>query len=176
MTRQEIETYIAIHGNGRQVIDTLKEMNAEGINLATVTESQLTARLNQSILGVLDNGTQYSYESSQSLQPYNQPMYSNPGYSNNINISNQFTATGGRKNSINKHVFVWVCCFLFGCLGVDRFMRGQILLGIFKLLFGWWITLGIWPIVDWIIAMVKAYGNAYGAYDEITFINGGYSQ
>lgn len=93
MTKQEIENYIAVHGNARQVIDTLKAMNAEGVNLATVTESQLTARLNQSMLHDLDYGMQNrSYDSSQSLQPYNQSMYGNPGYPGNINISNQYTA------------------------------------------------------------------------------------
>lgn len=70
--------------------------------------------------------------------------------------------------SINKHVFVWVCNFLFGGLGVDRFIRGQIGLGICKLLFGW-LTLGIWPLVDWIISIVKAYGEAYGNVENISF-------
>lgn len=40
----------------------------------------------------------------------------------------------GEGKSINKHVFVWVGNFLFGGLGVDRFMRGQAGLGVFKLL------------------------------------------
>ena len=65
-------------------------------------------------------------------------------------------------------MFVWVCNFLFGGLGVDRFIRGQIGLGICKLLFGW-LTLGIWPLVDWIISIVKAYGEAYGNVENISF-------
>jgi len=36
----------------------------------------------------------------------------------------------------NKHIFVWVCNFLFGALGVDRFMRGQIGLGILNAVIG----------------------------------------
>ncbi len=69
---------------------------------------------------------------------------------------------------INKHVFVWVGNFLFGGLGVDRFLRGQIGLGLVKLFFGW-LTLGIWPFVDWVISLSKAYGNAYGNVENITF-------
>lgn len=83
----------------------------------------------------------------------------------------------GKTVAINKHIFVWVGAFLFGELGVDRFLRGQIGLGVFKLLLGSWITLGIWPLVDFIIAVVKAYGEAYGKTDNITFdANGNYTR
>lgn len=73
---------------------------------------------------------------------------------------------GGKK--VNKHLFVWIGTFLFGGLGVDRFLRGQVGVGICKILFNW-MTFGIWELVDWIIALVKAYGSAYGDTDEITF-------
>jgi TM2 domain-containing membrane protein YozV len=69
---------------------------------------------------------------------------------------------------VNKVVFV-LLCFFFGSLGVDRFMRGQVGLGLFKLLIGWWITFGIWPLVDFIVALVKL-----GKYqDEFIFDNAG---
>jgi TM2 domain-containing membrane protein YozV len=79
-----------------------------------------------------------------------------------------------RPVKINKHIFVWIFCLLFGCLGADRFARGQIALGIIKLCF-WWITLGIWPLVDWIISLIKAY-NVFFDSDDITFINGNYAK
>ena len=86
----------------------------------------------------------------------------------------QTKANGTR--SINKHVFVWVANFIAGGFGVDRFLRGQIGLGVCKLLFGW-LTLGIWPFVDWIISMTKAYGSAYGDTENITFDqNGNYTK
>lgn len=58
--------------------------------------------------------------------------------------------------AINKHLFVWVFNFVCGIYGVDRFVRGQIAAGVFKVLtFG---GLGFWYLADLIIAIVKAYG------------------
>lgn len=88
------------------------------------------------------------------------------------------TASGNaytvREKKINKHVFVWVCTFLFGEIGVDRFVRGQVGLGILKL-----ITIGgigIWALIDWIIGLVKVYGGAFGSDEDVTFLNGKYAR
>ena len=48
--------------------------------------------------------------------------------------------------------------FFLGALGVDRFYLGNIGMGVAKLLVGW-LTLGIWPLIDWIIIL------AGGAHD-----------
>ncbi|MFT4124444.1 MAG: NINE protein [Microbacteriaceae bacterium] len=45
--------------------------------------------------------------------------------------------------------------FFLGGLGVDRFYLGNIGLGVAKLLLGW-LTLGIWPLVDWIVILAGA--------------------
>ena len=71
----------------------------------------------------------------------------------------------------NKHMYVWVFCCLLGELGVDRCMRGQIGLGVLKL-----ITVGgcgVWALIDWVIALTKAYGSgAFGPEEEVVFIDG----
>jgi cbb3-type cytochrome oxidase subunit 3/TM2 domain-containing membrane protein YozV len=90
----------------------------------------------------------------------------------------------GEEIRINKNLFIWVGTFLFGGFGVDRFMRGQILVGIVKLLvviFGVGFSLSggllgllgcIWVLVDWIYALLK-----YNKYDEeFVFIDGNYEK
>ena len=93
----------------------------------------------------------------------------------NVNIPAGTGTFVAKEKHVNKNVFVWVCNFLFGFLGVDRFVRGQAGLGILKL-----ITVGgagFWALIDWIISLTKAYGaTAFGQEDEIVFINGKYGR
>lgn len=81
---------------------------------------------------------------------------------------------GVKRKSMNKHVFVWVCTFLVGSFGVDRFVRGQIGLGILKLLTCG--GLGIWSLVDFIIGLVKVYGESFASQEDVVFINGKYAR
>ena len=50
---------------------------------------------------------------------------------------------------------VLLCSIFLGGIGVDRFIIGDVGLGIAKLLFGW-ITLGIWPLIDIFFSYKKA--------------------
>ena len=53
-------------------------------------------------------------------------------------------------------------------------MRGQIGLGVLKLITAG--GCGVWFLIDWIIAMTKAYGSSYGAEEEFVFIDGKYDR
>jgi len=65
---------------------------------------------------------------------------------------------------VNKILFIIVGAWLFGSFGVDRFMRGQVGLGVLKIFFGW----TGWALVDLIISLVKI--GSYG--EEYVFIDG----
>lgn len=51
--------------------------------------------------------------------------------------------------------------FFLGGLGVDRFYLGNIGMGVAKLFLGW-LTLGIWPLIDWIIILVGSAHDGQG--------------
>ena len=74
----------------------------------------------------------------------------------------------------NKHLFCWVFTWLLGGLGIDRFLRGQVGLGVLKL-----VTCGgcgVWALVDFILCVVKVYGGDYKDQEEVVFVNGEYSK
>lgn len=80
----------------------------------------------------------------------------------------------GKIVRMNKHIFVWVFTWLLGGFGIDRFIRGQIGLGILKLLTCG--GLGVWALADWIIGLVKAYGSDFGQDEELVFVDGKYAK
>lgn len=82
---------------------------------------------------------------------------------------------GGTMRKCNKHVFVWLFTFVLGEFGIDRFFRGQIGLGILKLITGG--GFGMWFLADFIIALIKAYSHsAFGPDEDVIFIDGHYAK
>lgn len=123
MTRQEIENYIAIHGNGRQVVDTLKEMTAEGISIATITEAQLTERLNRKMLSELD-ATSYTQPemkiNGQPVQGTGQSIGTDKSSALtniNNNQSNRKAKNKSKKPIYKKWWFWVIIILLFGTFG-----------------------------------------------------------
>lgn len=52
-------------------------------------------------------------------------------------------------------ILILVMSLFLGGLGIDRFMIGDIGLGVCKLLFGW-LTFGIWPLIDMFLCYKKS--------------------
>lgn len=67
----------------------------------------------------------------------------------------------------NKHIFTWIFNFVLGVYGVDRFARGQIGLGLLKMLtFG---GFGFWYLADLIVAILESYVGPYRNQEDLEF-------
>lgn len=110
----------------------------------------------------LDNNMEWEVQ-TESADEYQENIYA--GNTSDDHFYDKYDVPAAR--SYNKHLFVWVFSFVCGMYGVDRFCRGQVALGVFKILtFG---GLGFWYLADLIIAIVKAYAADYRDMDDIMF-------
>jgi len=67
----------------------------------------------------------------------------------------------------NKHIFTWIFNFVLGIYGVDRFARGQIGLGLLKMLtFG---GFGFWYLADLVVAILESYVGPYRYQEDLEF-------
>lgn len=67
----------------------------------------------------------------------------------------------------NKHIFTWLFSFVLGMYGGDRFIRGQIGLGVLKLLtFG---GFGFWYFADFAVALYKSYVSGFASDEDVVF-------
>jgi TM2 domain-containing membrane protein YozV len=86
------------------------------------------------------DGTQYTSSRPVAAAPV-VPAYPVPGY--------RLVPYGVSPKS---RMVAGILGFFLGGLGVHRFYLGNIGLGVALLLVGW-LTLGIWPLIDWIIVL-----------------------
>lgn len=102
----------------------------------------------------LGNNIEFEVETEPAPQPEPEPEpereYGRPAY-----------------RRMNKHIYTWVLSFFLGIYGADRFARGQIGLGLLKLMtFG---GFGFWYLADLAIAMMKSYAGEYRDSDDVYF-------
>lgn len=98
-------------------------------------------------------------------QGYNRGYGYDPGYDYNRGYGYNRRRTAYRR--CNKHIFTWIFSFVLGIYGVDRFARGQIGLGLLKMLtFG---GFGMWYMADLIVAILEAYVGPYRDQEDLEF-------
>ncbi|RIV16250.1 TM2 domain-containing protein [Mycoplasmopsis gallopavonis] len=78
-------------------------------------------------------------------------------------MENNFYYEIKQEKSDKSYVALCLLSFFLGCLGIDRFYAGRIGLGVCKLLFGW-MRMGIWPLVDFILAIAGKQKDSEGKY------------
>ena len=99
------------------------------------------------------DGTAYNGTRPAAGPPSPQPVQPVPMYGS---VSPASLATPyGAAISPKSRTVASILGFFLGGLGIDRFYLGNIGMGVAKLLVGW-LTLGIWPLVDWIIILAGA--------------------
>ena len=80
-------------------------------------------------------------------------LMSNTGKFNYYDIETmraRFNSSGRIPNfEFKSPIVMFIISFLLGFLGVDRFMLGQVGLGIFKLILNLFVIGCIWDIIDW---------------------------
>ena len=174
-TDEKTKTLDFVDGYTDEITDALSEDG--GTATAKAPEAQKEIKYDVD----LDNNIEFEVETEPAPQvveetvtetvteEYTEPYNYNPydrgydpysrGYSNNRRRK--------AKRACNKHIFTWIFSFVLGIYGVDRFARGQIGLGLLKLLtFG---GFGFWYLADVIVAIVQSYVGPYRDEEDLKF-------
>jgi TM2 domain-containing membrane protein YozV len=86
-------------------------------------------------------------------------------------LANSIVANDGDRRKVNKIVYILLAFFLGG-IGVHRFMRGQVGLGILMIITAG--GFGVWTLIDFIISLVKL--SSYPGDDYIFTADGRFTQ
>lgn len=113
--------------------------------------------------GMAEEPADYGYDHDDYSDEYDD--YSEPQHDYRGRYNDRNTIRYSRR--MNKHLFTWLFSFLLGMYGADRFARGQVGLGILKMLsFG---GFGFWYFADLLIAIHKSFVSENSEYDDLFF-------
>lgn len=176
-TEEETKTLEYVDGYTDEVTDELSEDG--GTAEAKVPEKEIKYDVD------LENNIEFEVETEPAPEPEPQPYEETvtetvteevtygPDYGRGYNRGYGYDRGYGynrRRTAYrrcNKHIFTWIFSFVLGMYGVDRFARGQIGLGLLKMMtFG---GFGFWYLADLIVAILEAYVGPYRDQDDLEF-------
>ena len=174
----EEKTLEYVDGYTDEITDELSEDG--GTAVAQVPESEIKYDVD---LENNENNIEFEVETEPAPVPEPEPEtyeetvteevteeYYAPGYNRGYGYNNRGFGYNRRRQAYrrcNKHIFTWIFSFTLGIYGVDRFARGQIGLGLLKLMtFG---GFGLWYLADLLVAILESYAGPYRDQEDLEF-------
>ena len=161
-TEEQTKTLDYVDGYTDEITDELSEDG--GAAVAQVPEKEIKYDV---VLEDNENNIEFEVETEPAPEPepYEETVTEevteeytyNPGYNRRRKAYRR----------CNKHIFTWIFNFVLGIYGVDRFARGQIGLGLLKMLtFG---GFGFWYLADLVVAILESYVGPYRYQEDLEF-------
>ena len=163
-TEEQTKTLDYVDGYTDEITDELSEDG--GAAVAQVPEKEIKYDV---VLEDNENNIEFEVETEPAPEPEPEP------YEETVTeeVTEEYTYNPGynrrRKayRRCNKHIFTWIFNFVLGVYGVDRFARGQIGLGLLKMLtFG---GFGFWYLADLVVAILESYVGPYRYQEDLEF-------
>ena len=163
-TEEQTKTLDYVDGYTDEITDELSEDG--GAAVAQVPEKEIKYDV---VLEDNENNIEFEVETEPAPEPEPEP------YEETVTeeVTEEYTYNPGynrrRKayRRCNKHIFTWIFNFVLGIYGVDRFARGQIGLGLLKMMtFG---GFGFWYIADVAVAVLESYFGPYRNQEDLEF-------
>ena len=163
-TEEQTKTLDYVDGYTDEITDELSEDG--GAAVAQVPEKEIKYDV---VLEDNENNIEFEVETEPAPEPEPEP------YEETVTeeVTEEYTYNPGynrrRKayRRCNKHIFTWIFNFVLGIYGVDRFARGQIGLGLLKMMtFG---GFGFWYLADLVVAILESYVGPYRDQEDVEF-------